>query len=404
VNVFRILLYFIVICPVISSYGQTDKNLVAHFSFDSCNVNEKNNVLKGQTVGSPVCECGVSGSALKWSGGFNFADWEGTPLNNFFANDFSVSFYFKPDPITGTIDILSKRENCGIDSLFAIRYVSDQNTIVAELVQRVDQNGTLSGKLPANSCWYHVVFIKSGNRLILYINGEEKGSRINNYTIILQNKARLALANSPCLTVTDRRFAGSLDELKLFNKALNRDEIKALYVRTDHLATRDTVIFKGGRVPVRFNSVCPSISQWSPIRGVSDPNKNNPFLTPDSTTNFVLKSTFGSCTVRDTLKVIVIDAASLDCENVNLPNAFTPNADGLNDVFRINNPYVIESLQQFEIFDRWGEKVFGSNDALGYWDGIFRSQPVNPGIFIYHLKYTCQGTVKHKSGSLTLIR
>ncbi len=402
--VFRFLLCFIVICPFIPSFGQIDKNLVAHFSFDSCNVNEKNNVLKGQTVGSPGCECGVSGTALKWSGGFNFADWDGVPLNSFFTNDFSISFYFKPDPITGTIDILSKRENCGIDSLFAVRYVSDQNTVVVELVQRVDQNGTLTGKLPPNSCWYHVVFIKSGNRLILYINGEEKDSRINNYSIVLQNKAKLALANSPCLTVTDRRFAGSLDELKLFNKALNRDDIKALYLRTDHLNTRDTVIFKGGKVGVRFNSICPSVNQWFPIRGVSDPTKSNPVITPDSTTNYVLKSTFGTCSVYDTLKIIVIDAGSLDCESINLPNAFTPNADGLNDVFRINNPYVMESLQLFEIYDRWGEKVFGTNDALGYWDGNFRSQPLNPGIFIYHLKYVCKGTVKHKSGSLTLIR
>lgn len=401
---YRFLLVFFCLNLIGSASAQVDKNLIAHFNFDSCKVNEKNNLLKAQSVGLSECVCGVTGSALKWNGGFNFADWEGASLTNLFGGDFTISFYFKPELITGNVDILSKRENCGIDSLFAIRYISDQQTVVAELVQRVDQNGTLTGKLPSNSCWYHVVFIKSGNRIILYINGEEKDSRINNYVILLQNKAKLALANSPCLTVTDRRFAGVFDDLKLFNKALNRDEIKALYLRVDHLPLRDTVIFKGGQVNVRSNTTCPSLSQWLPIRGVSDPTKRNPVITPDSTTTYVLKADFESCIVYDTFKITVIDAANLNCENVNLPNAFTPNADGLNDVFRINNPYVIESLQQFEIFDRWGEKVFSTNDTQGAWDGYFNSQPLNPGIFIYHLKYVCKGTLKHKSGSLTLIR
>lgn len=401
---FKTIAYLALVLACLSSRELSGQDPAVYIPFDSCNLNEKSGLLKSQSVGALVCECGAVGSALRWNGGFHFADWEGSVLDNLFAGDFTVSFYFRPDDITGTIDILSKRENCGIDSLFAIRYLSDEKTIVAELAQRVDQGGTLQGVLPSNSCWYHIVFTRSGRRLALFVNGEEKDSKTNNYIIDLRNKAKLALANSPCLGVTDRRFAGSLDELRFYKRALSRDEIRGLHVRPEHIANRDTVIFKGGSVQVRVNTACAAQAQWNPVRGVSDPSKRNSLISPDSTTTYVLRSDFGSCVVRDTFKIIVINEADLDCDKVNLPNAFTPNNDGLNDVFRINNPYVIEDLHQFEIYDRWGEKVFSTSDSQGAWDGNFRSKPLNPGIFIYHLKYFCRGELRHKTGSLTLIR
>ena len=384
--------------------AQIDKNLVAHFAFDSCDVQDKAHSITASSIGALTCDCGVSGSALRLSGGLNYADWESTGLQSLFIGDFSVSFYFKPDAAIGTMDILSKRENCGIDSFFAIRYIADQKTVVAELIQAVDNQGSLKAVLPSNSCWFHIVFTKSGNKLTLYLNGQEADSRINNYKISVANKARLTLANSPCLSVSDIRYSGLIDEIKLFNRSLTLLEIRSIYVPGDHILTQDTVIFKGSKVNVRIGQTCADKFEWFPRSDITNPMIANTVLSPTATTTYVLVSELGSCIIRDTLKVIVVDDSQLDCNDVSLPNAFTPNGDGLNDEFGISNPYVIEVLHSFDIFDRWGEKVFSSQSATGTWDGLFKGTQLNPGIFIYHLKYTCQGKARHKSGSFSLIK
>ena len=384
--------------------AQADKNLISFFSFDSCTIKDNLKKATASNVGPLTCVCGVSGNALIWNGGLNFAEWDSPELKAFTANDFSVSFYFKPKAATGTMDIISKRENCGIDSFFAIRYVADQRTVVADFVQRVDNNGSLHTVLPLNQCWFHIVFTRAGNKLSLFLDGQEVDTRTNNYTIAVVNKAKLALANSPCLSVTDIRFAGALDELKIFNKALSKAEVKALYTPIDFLLTQDTVIFKGDNVLTRLSRSCATKFQWSPTSGVADITKSNTILSPVQTTTYYLKTDQDECMIRDTIKVTVIDASNLDCNEIQMPNAFTPNHDGLNDLFRIGNPYVVTALVSFDIFDRWGEKVFSTADPKDGWDGRFGNQEVNPGLFVYHLKYVCKGSTLHKSGSFALIK
>ncbi len=387
-----------------SIQAQVDKNLISYFNFDSCTIRDAQNKATAASVGPLDCKCGIPGKSLSWNGGLNFAEWTSPGIQSMFSGNFSISFYLKPDPTTGTMDILSKRENCGIDSFFAIRYVVSERTLVAELVEKVDNNGTVKAILPLNTCWNHVVFTKTGMRLSLYINGEEKDSRTNNYTISMQNKAKLQLANSPCLAISDIRFKGGLDELRLYDRALTRDEVKSLYKLTDKILNKDTVIFKGGNVNVRLAQTCASEYQWTPSTNVSNPILAEPALTPEVTRVYTLKTNQGNCFIQDTLKITVIDASNLNCNDVKLPTAFTPNQDGLNDVYKISNPYVVEAIQAFEVFDRWGEKLFSTVDGASGWDGTFRNSPVNPGLFVYHLKYLCQGKTKHKSGSFTLIR
>ncbi|MEP7322357.1 MAG: LamG-like jellyroll fold domain-containing protein [Saprospiraceae bacterium] len=400
----KLIIVWIVFLPGFCLQAQAVKNLIAYFTFDSCTITDTQKKATGAFVGPLTCACGVSGNALSWNGGLNFAEWQSNEIKTFTESDFSVSFYFNPKQATGTMDILSKRENCGIDSFFAIRYISDQRTLVAELVQRVDNNGSLNIVLPDNRCWFHITFTRAGNKLTLYLDGEEKASKTNNYLISVSNTGKFALANSPCLAVTDIRYKGILDELKLFNKALTRDEVKSLYTPIDFLLTRDTVIFKGDRVQTRWSRSCATSYKWFPSTGVSDINTSNAILSPAQTTLYYLESVQEGCVIRDTIKVIVIDAGDLDCTAVQMPNAFTPNDDGLNDLYRISNPYVISSLNSFEVFDRWGERVFLTTDPSAGWDGTFGSQQVNPGLFVYHLKYVCKGNTLHKSGSFTLIR
>jgi len=68
-------------------------------------------------------------------------------------------------------------------------------------------------------------------------------------------------------------------------------------------------------------------------------------------------------------KMIFIASSS----GIKVPNAFTPNGDGLNDEFRIMNAGILE-LMEFKIYNRWGELVFETNDITKGWDGTFKGK------------------------------
>jgi gliding motility-associated-like protein len=98
-----------------------------------------------------------------------------------------------------------------------------------------------------------------------------------------------------------------------------------------------------------------------------------------------------------------------DClTSLYLPNAFTPNGDGENDLFYVYGNG-IETVH-LRIFNRWGELVFETTELNSGWDGTYRGEPVNPDVFVYYLDVTfCQnqrlsGLSPYKKGSITLIR
>ncbi|HYG15955.1 MAG TPA: gliding motility-associated C-terminal domain-containing protein, partial [Bacteroidia bacterium] len=86
-----------------------------------------------------------------------------------------------------------------------------------------------------------------------------------------------------------------------------------------------------------------------------------------------------------------------------VPNAFTPNGDGLNNKFLI----VTGSIKTFQIdiYNRWGEFLFTSNDVDVSWDGTFKGEPCQEGVYIYKLRYTgADNMIKVMAGNITLLR
>jgi len=102
------------------------------------------------------------------------------------------------------------------------------------------------------------------------------------------------------------------------------------------------------------------------------------------------------CDTRDTIEV------GSACPYF-IPNAFTPNDDGLNDVFKI----ITNGNQQFQfsIFNRWGQLVFFTTDPSVGWDGTFNGKKEEMGVYVYELETVFSNGVKKTShGNLTLIR
>jgi gliding motility-associated-like protein len=107
-----------------------------------------------------------------------------------------------------------------------------------------------------------------------------------------------------------------------------------------------------------------------------------------------------------------IDTSAQQCINIYIspvpfymPNAFTPNGDGVNDLIEVygnQNEFIYLSIK---IYDRWGEKVFESTDAGFKWDGTYRGTPLPPGVYVYLLNITFRnGQSVTNKGSITLIR
>lgn len=87
--------------------------------------------------------------------------------------------------------------------------------------------------------------------------------------------------------------------------------------------------------------------------------------------------------------------------NVYIPNSFTPNGDGINDTFGIKG----EGRFDFSlvIFNRWGEKIFESNNALKQWDGTYKNEPVQQGDYVFQLMANGK-EYKGQTGKVTLLR
>lgn len=86
-----------------------------------------------------------------------------------------------------------------------------------------------------------------------------------------------------------------------------------------------------------------------------------------------------------------------------IPNAFTPNNDGINDVFRVYGRSI--NSVHLVVFDRFGEKVFESGNMNNGWDGRYKNIPLNTGIYIYSVKIeTLTGEKITKKGDVFLLR
>ncbi|MFT5384091.1 MAG: gliding motility-associated-like protein, partial [Saprospiraceae bacterium] len=93
-----------------------------------------------------------------------------------------------------------------------------------------------------------------------------------------------------------------------------------------------------------------------------------------------------------------------------IPNIFTPDNDGNNDVFMIYGGQDVAKVKTFVIFDRWGETLFKKdnfipNDPVSGWDGTLKGRPLNPAVFVYFAEIEfIDGRVALFKGDFTLIR
>lgn len=111
------------------------------------------------------------------------------------------------------------------------------------------------------------------------------------------------------------------------------------------------------------------------------------------------------CITRDSVRVIVDERPTFF-----IPNAFSPNGDGINDIVGIAAHPGIERILRFSIFDRWGNVVFHATDFdrldTGVrWDGTYAGRKLDPAVFVYLVEFRLlTGRIDIQTGTLTLVK
>ncbi len=132
----------------------------------------------------------------------------------------------------------------------------------------------------------------------------------------------------------------------------------------------------------------------------------SPFVRPIDQTSYLIQVTNSSgCEAEDYLTIIVRKD-----RNVFIPNTFSPNDDGFNDYFSIFSDQSVININTFQVFDRWGELVFRTENILPNipnqgWDGKFKGQYLQQAVFVYYAEIEfIDGRVEIFKGDLTLLR
>ena len=132
---------------------------------------------------------------------------------------------------------------------------------------------------------------------------------------------------------------------------------------------------------------------------VENPAATSVFVNPATNTIYQVHISDNGCDTLLNIPVILSDLQSMI-----VPNAFSPNGDGKNDLFNLLG-YCPVTLSYFRIFNRWGQLVFQTSDINKGWDGNFKNEACPLGVYVYAISFTePNGKSSLLKGNVTLIR
>ncbi len=147
---------------------------------------------------------------------------------------------------------------------------------------------------------------------------------------------------------------------------------------------------------------------WMPPNGNINPNGGaTTTATPDEAGELVydVVVSLNGCTEVVMIPLTVTDDPC-NTDHVYIPNAFSPNGDGSNDVLRVRSRF-IDELEEFDlmIFNRWGQEMYRSFDPLASWDGTVGGEALEPDVYGFYLRVVCpNGEELIQKGNITILR
>ncbi|MBS1932669.1 MAG: gliding motility-associated C-terminal domain-containing protein [Bacteroidetes bacterium] len=159
----------------------------------------------------------------------------------------------------------------------------------------------------------------------------------------------------------------------------------------------DKKIMEGQSVTLEGSVNTPDVTiSWTPVNFIDNPASLQPTVTPQSDITYTLKvtSTVGCGVSTDNVFIRVF-------EKITIPNAFSPNGDGINDVWNIKN-LITYPEAEIEVFNRYGQPVFHSSGYNKPWDGTLNGKSVPSGTYYYIIDL--KNDFPKLSGSVFVVR
>jgi gliding motility-associated-like protein len=173
-------------------------------------------------------------------------------------------------------------------------------------------------------------------------------------------------------------------------------------------AGNDVTMKNGGQPVVLTATSSPDVTStyWLPAPGIIASNPPSVTVQPKETTEYTVEvRNAGGCKSTDRLTVYVI----CDGANIFIPNTFSPNGDGANDIFYPRGSGIFK-INLLRIFNRWGEVVFekvnfSPNDPTAGWDGTVKGQKLTADVYVYTAEVLCDNnTPMILKGNIALLR
>jgi hypothetical protein len=177
------------------------------------------------------CWCGVEDDGVLLDGQDAHLVFTGAINNYFTTSDFTLSFYFKAEQQhIFPQSIISKRAACDEDHILDIAL----NTTTQEVSTAFMETETkfFNGLSPElmDGAWLHYVLVREGVYARTFLNGQLIRESRRCSGVDISNDAPFSIGNSPCIqTGRMQRFKGVIDELRLYDRPLNEEEVKFLY-------------------------------------------------------------------------------------------------------------------------------------------------------------------------------
>jgi len=390
------------------------QGLVAYYPFcgnaNDMSGNGNNGTVSGASLTTD--RFGALNSAYNFNGTNNYI-YVPSSSSISIQNNFSISVWFIMNGGGCNPRIFEVNQNlnsCG-GYMFAVNGTSNVSRTI-----HVARFGSCDTSISFNSTqsipslqWNHLVMSVDGVNGVgkLYLNGQliqtVSGAQI---PIFSYNGNPLTIGN-----INSGRcdwWGGKIDDLFFYNRALSSCEVEELYNAT---ATEIPPLLSNERYPAE-NAIINQPHQlnarlitrarylWLPSTGLSSDTIINPVFTYNREQEYRIRiTTQAGCELIDTLLVRIYTGP-----NIFVPEGFSPNGDGVNDVLR---PRLvgIRRLIHFKIFNRWGQLIYETNEEGMGWDGIYQGikQPLETYVWMIQAE-DVQGNIIKRTGSTLLLR
>ena len=187
------------------------------------------------------------------------------------------------------------------------------------------------------------------------------------------------------------------------NGCLSNQSVQVTVVPTPTLnVSADVIIVKGASTTLSVSGG--TNYNWSPNTNLTCLTCSNPTASPSVTTQYCVTSINGACSFTSCI-IVTVESDCKSNADYTTPNAFTPNGDGSNDEFCLKGWSECATSFYISIFNRWGEKVYDSEDPSFCWDGKYLGAELNSAVFVFYIKAEIMnmGTIT-KKGNITLIK